>query len=87
MLGYPTSYQAVPSVALLPYCSFRLPKAAALDASRLPPASFSQLVEQLQACVDWRNEELRKLGALCVQMLVVQLASRLECPYFCWQQH
>lgn len=37
-----------------------LPKAAALDDSRLPPASFSQLVEQLQACVDWRNKKLAR---------------------------
>ncbi|KAL4432879.1 hypothetical protein ABPG77_008205 [Micractinium sp. CCAP 211/92] len=41
--------------------SFRLPKAAGLDAPGLPPlepAPFCQLVEQLQACVDWRNYQL-----------------------------
>ncbi|KAL4458068.1 hypothetical protein ABPG75_012933 [Micractinium tetrahymenae] len=34
---------------------FRLPTAAGLGAAELPPASFRQLEEQLQACVDWRN--------------------------------
>ncbi|KAL4418665.1 hypothetical protein ABPG77_003583 [Micractinium sp. CCAP 211/92] len=41
--------------------SFRMPRAASQDSSRLPPAPFCQLVKQLQACVDWRNEELAGL--------------------------
>ncbi|KAL4427330.1 hypothetical protein ABPG77_003239 [Micractinium sp. CCAP 211/92] len=38
--------------------SFRRFRAAGLDASRPAPRPFCQLVEQLQACVDWRNREL-----------------------------
>ena len=67
-----------------PCWSFRLPKAAGLCASRPPFASFSQLVEQLQACVEWRDAEL---GALCMQEWESSVPPPALSPAFCfWQR-
>ncbi len=67
--GMQAPSKAAPSLVLFPCCSFRLPRANGPGASRLPPAPFCQLVEQLQACVNWRNKELGYLysGAICMQ--------------------